>query len=242
MMKIIIKESYEDLSKEAARVIKREMQKKPNLVLGLATGSTPIGLYKELIRRHKEGLSFSQITTFNLDEYFGLDSSHSQSYHFYMQKNLFDHIDIKPKNIHIPDGTVKDVKRYCAEYEEIIKRVGGIDLQILGIGSNGHIGFNEPGSLFTSRTHLTKLTESTIKDNARFFEKKEDVPRFAITMGIQTILEAKEIILLASGQNKADAVAKSIEGQITSQVPASILQKHPNSIFILDKAAASQLK
>ena len=215
MMKIIVKESYEDLSKEAARIIEREMQKKPNLVLGLATGSTPIGLYKELIRMHKDGLSFSQITTFNLDEYFGLDSSHPQSYHFYMQKNLFDHIDIKPKNIHIPDGRTEDAKRYCAEYEETIKGVGGIDLQILGIGSNGHIGFNEPGSPFTFRTHLTKLAESTIEDNARFFEKKEDVPRFAITMGIQTILEVKKIILLASGQNKANVVARSAEGPIT---------------------------
>lgn len=242
MMKIIVKESYEDLSKEAAKIIEREMQKKPNLVLGLATGSTPIGLYKELIGMPKEGLSFSQITTFNLDEYFGLDSSHSQSYHFYMQKNLFDHIDIKPRNIHIPDGMVKDVKKHCLEYEKVIKQAGGIDLQILGIGSNGHIGFNEPGSLFTSRTHLTKLTESTIEDNARFFEKKEDVPSFAITMGIQTILEARKIILLASGQSKADAVAKSVGEQITSQVPASILQKHSNSVFLLDKAAASQLK
>lgn len=241
-MKIIVKESYEDLSKEAARIIKREMQKKPNLVLGLATGSTPIGLYKELIRIHKDGLSFSQITTFNLDEYFGLDSRHPQSYHFYMQKNLFDHIDVKPENIHIPDGKIEDVKRYCAEYEETIKRVGGIDLQILGIGSNGHIGFNEPGSPFASRTHLAKLAESTIEDNVRFFEKKGDVPRFAITMGLQTIFEAKKIILLASGQNKANAVVKSAERPITSQVPASILQKHSNSVFLLDKAAASQLK
>lgn len=242
-MKIIIEKNYEDLSKQAAEIIKQAIQEKLNLVLGLATGSTPIGLYQKLIQMYKENvLDFSKIITFNLDEYLGLPANHSQSYHYYMKKNFFDNINIDSKNIHIPDGETRDVKALCRDYEQDIQNVGGIDLQILGIGSDGHIGFNEPGTPFNSRTHLAKLAQSTIKDNSRFFEKEEDVPKFAITMGVQTIFEAKKILLLASGENKAISIAKALEGPITSQITASILQKHQDTIVILDEKAASKLK
>ncbi|MDI6602679.1 MAG: glucosamine-6-phosphate deaminase [Patescibacteria group bacterium] len=242
-MKVIIKENYEELSKEAAEIIKEAIQKKPNLVLGLATGSTPLGCYQELIRLYqKEGLDFSKVIIFNLDEYLGLSADHPQSYNYFMQENLLNHINVKQENFHIPLGIIKNIEKFCQEYEEEIKKAGGIDLQLLGIGSDGHIGFNEPGTPLNSRTHLAKLAESTIKDNSRFFEREEDVPRFAITMGVQTIFEAKKIVLLASGENKADAVAKALEGPITPQITASILQKHPDTIVILDQAAASKLK
>ena len=242
-MKVIIKKNYEELSKEAAETIKEAIQKKPNLVLGLATGSTPIGTYQELARMYREkGLDFSKVVIFNLDEYLGLPADHPQSYNYFMYENLLNYININRENFHIPDGMTKNIEKFCQEYEEKIQKAGGIDLQLLGIGSDGHIGFNEPGTPLDSRTQLVKLTESTIKDNSRFFEKEEDVPRFAITMGVQTIFEAKKILLLASGENKAEAVAKALEGPITSQITASILQKHPDVIVILDEAAALKLK
>lgn len=242
-MKIIIKKNYDALSKEAAKIIGEMIKEKPDIVLGLATGSTPIGCYQELIKMHKdEGLDFSQVITFNLDEYLGLGASHKQSYNYFMYEKFFNHINLNHKNVHIPDGTTKDVEQFSKAYEEKIKASGGIDLQLLGIGSDGHIGFNEPGTPFKSRTHLAKLEESTIKDNSRFFEKGEVVPESAITLGIQTIFESKKILLLASGENKAKVVAKFIEGPLTPQVPASVLKKHPNAIVILDKAAASKLK
>jgi len=242
-MKIIIKKDYDELSREAARIVKEAVQTKPDTVLGLATGSTPIGCYRELIKMHEEeGLDFSQVTSFNLDEYQGLPADHPQSYNYFMYENLFNRVNINPKNIFIPDGMTENVEKFSKEYEEKIKEAGGIDLQILGIGSDGHIGFNEPGTPLDSRTQLVKLAESTIEDNSRFFEKKEDVPRFAITMGPQTIFEAKKILLLASGENKAEAVARLIEGPITPQITASVLQKHPNTIVILDEKAASKLK
>ena len=242
-MKVIIKKNYEELSKEAAETIKEAIQKKPNLVLGLATGSTPIGTYQELARMYREKeLDFSKVVIFNLDEYLGLPADHPQSYHYFMYENLLNHVNINQENFHIPDGMTKNIEKFCQEYEEKIQKAGGIDLQLLGIGSDGHIGFNEPGTPLDSRTQLVKLTESTIKDNSRFFEKEEDVPRFAITMGVQTIFEAKKILLLASGENKAEAVAKALEGPITSQITASILQKHPDVIVILDEAAALKLK
>lgn len=242
-MKIIIKKTYEDLSKEAAKIIKEAIQTKPNLVLGLATGSTPIGTYQELIRMYKEGtLDFSKIITFNLDEYLGLAAKHPQSYYYFMYENLFNHININSQKIHIPDGMTKNVEEFCQKYEKEIQRASGIDLQLLGIGSDGHIGFNEPGTPLNSKTQLVKLASPTIKDNARFFKRKEDVPRFAITMGVQTIFEAKKILLLASGKNKAEAVVKFIEEPITSQITASILQKHPDTIVILDESAALKLK
>lgn len=242
-MKIIIKKNYEELSKEAAGIIREGIQKKPNIVLGLPTGSSPLGCYGELIRMHKEEeLDFSQVVTFNLDEYLGLPPDHPQSYNYFMYENFFNHVNVNNKNINIPDGMTKNVEALSIKYEESIKEAGGIDIQLLGIGSDGHIAFNEPGTPLDSRTHMAELAESTIKDNSRFFGKEEMVPKFAITMGVQTIFEAKKIILLASGENKAEAVAKSIEGQITSHITASALQKHPDAIIILDEAAASKLK
>ena len=242
-MKILIKKTYEELSREAAEIIKKAIQAKPNLVLGLATGSSPLGCYQKLAQMHKEeNLDFSKITIFNLDDYSGLPPDHEQSYCYYLYENFFNHVNLNSENIHIVDGMAKNVEMYCQEYEDKIKKAGGIDLQLLGIGSDGHIGFNEPGTSFDSRTHLAELAQSTIKDNSRFFEKEGDVPRFTITMGSQTIFEAKKILLLASGENKAEAVAKFIEGPITPQITASILQKHPNTTVILDEAAASKLK
>ena len=242
-MEVIIKENYEEMSKEAAAIIRDAIHLKPNLVLGLATGSTPIGTYKELIRMHEAGeLDFSKVVTFNLDEYVGLPSTHDQSYHYFMHENLFNHININPANVHVPSGVVKDFDRYCQWYEDEIAKVGGIDLQVLGIGSDGHIGFNEPGSSLASRTRIVTLTEDTIKDNARFFESEEDVPRFAITMGVGTIMEAGLCLLLANGEKKADPVEALVEGPITSQVTASALQMHPNATVIIDEAAASKLE
>ena len=242
-MEVIIKENYEKMSEEAAAIIRDAIHLKPNLVLGLATGSTPIGTYKELIRMHEAGeLDFSKVLTFNLDEYVGLPSTHDQSYHYFMHENLFNHININPANVHVPSGVVKDFDRYCQWYEDEIAKVGGIDLQVLGIGSDGHIGFNEPGSSLASRTRIVTLTEDTIKDNARFFESEEDVPRFAITMGVGTIMEAGLCLLLANGEKKADPVEALVEGPITSQVTASALQMHPNATVIIDEAAASKLE
>ncbi|NPU97125.1 MAG: glucosamine-6-phosphate deaminase [Candidatus Omnitrophica bacterium] len=242
-MEVIIKANYDEISLEAANYVKRLVQNKPNCVLGLATGSTPLGLYKELIRMHREeGLDFSKVYTFNLDEYYGIPHSHEQSYHTFMQENLFQHINVQPERIHVPSGTAEDVKAFCQWYEDEIKRLGGIDLQILGIGRDGHIAFNEPGSSLGSRTRIKTLTQETIEDNARFFGSKDLVPRYAVTMGVGTIFEAKEIILLANGANKAETIAKAVEGPVTAQVTASILQLHPNTIFLLDEAAASKLE
>jgi len=241
-MEVIIKETYEEMSVEAANIIKDAIHLKPNLVLGLATGSTPIGTYKELIRMYKAGeVDFSKMVTFNLDEYVGLPTTHDQSYHYFMHDNLFNHININPVNVHVPSGIVKDFDSYCQWYEDEIDKVDGVDLQVLGIGSDGHVGFNEPGSSLASRTRVVTLTEETINDNSRFFEKKEDVPRFAITMGVGTIMEAGLCLLVANGEKKADPVATLVEGPITSQVTASALQMHPNTVVILDEAAASKL-
>ena len=252
-MLVVVKEDYDSMSKEAARIVADRIRRKPNLVLGLATGSTPLGLYKELIRLHKEeGLDFSKVVTFNLDEYIGLPPEHEQSYHYFMWENLFKHININPANVHIPQGMFGDLKispyetdpkieAYCRWYEEEIKKYGGIDLQILGIGANGHIAFNEPGSSLGSRTRIKTLSERTRKDNSRFFKSLDEVPKYAITMGIGTIMEAKEIILLASGKNKADAVKAAVEGPITAMCPASMLQMHRKAILIVDKEAASKL-
>lgn len=242
-MQVIIKDTYEEMSKEAAEIIRDAIHLKPNLVLGLATGSTPVGTYRELIRMHKAGeLDFSKVVTFNLDEYVGLPSTHDQSYYYFMHENLFDHVNIGTANVYVPSGVAKDFDRYCQWYEEEIAKAGGIDLQVLGIGSDGHIGFNEPGSSLASRTSIVTLTEETISDNSRFFERMEDVPRFAITMGVGTIMEAKHCLLLANGEKKADPVAALVEGPITSQVTASALQMHPHATVITDSSAASKLK
>lgn len=241
-MKVIIVKTVEGMGRRTAQLIADEMKRHATPVLGLATGSTPIPVYKELIRMHKEeGLDFSTTITFNLDEYVGLSPDHDQSYRYFMNKNLFDHININKKNTHVPDGLAKDIEKFCRDYEEMIADVGGIDLQLLGIGANGHIGFSEPGSSLASLTQMTILTQRTIEDNARFFKRKEDVPTKAITMGIGTILNAKNVVLVANGANKADAIAKSAEGPITSMVPASALQLHRFATFVITEDAASKL-
>ncbi|UCG16109.1 MAG: glucosamine-6-phosphate deaminase [Phycisphaerales bacterium] len=242
-MEIIISETYDEMSRLAADMIKHQLLKKPSSVLGLATGSTPVGLYKELIRLHKEqGLDFSQVITFNLDEYLGLPPSHDQSYHYFMDQNLFHHVNVTPNNIHVPYGHTEDIEEFCQWYEDQIERAGGIDIQILGIGGDGHIAFNEPGSSLGSRTRLKTLTKQTIDDNARFFENEADVPRFAVTMGVGTILEARKIIMLANGAKKADIVAQALEGPVTAQVSASALQLHPDVVVILDAEAGKTLR
>lgn len=242
-MRVIIERNYDAMSRKAAEIVAEVMRAKPDCVLGLATGSTPIGLYKELIRMHKEeGLDFSRVRTFNLDEYYGLAPDHPQSYHYFMHQYLFDHINIHPQNINVPSGVVEDVEAYCAHYEQMIKEAGGIDVQALGIGRDGHIGFNEPGSSLASPTRLVALHEQTIKDNARFFEAEEDVPRFAITMGVGTVMEARRCLLLASGSKKAKVIAQAVEGPITSHITASALQMHPDTIVIVDEEAASDMK
>ncbi|MCK4525867.1 glucosamine-6-phosphate deaminase [candidate division WOR-3 bacterium] len=242
-MRLIIKKDYRAMSKKAAKIVAEQIREKPDSVLGLATGSTVIGTYKELIRIHKkEGLDFSEVTTFNLDEYYPIPSTHPQSYHYFIHKELFNHINIDPDRIHIPDGLVKNTNAFCQWYEDEIKKAGGIDLQLLGIGKDGHIGFNEPGSSLGSRTRIKTLTAQTIKDNAQFFKKKEDVPKFAITIGVGTILDAKRCLLLASGKNKAKVLKKAIEGPITAQVTASVLQMHKELLVIADEEASSALE
>lgn len=242
-MEIIICDAYEDMSKAAAKAVAQVLNAKPDAVLGMATGSTPLGLYQELVRMHKEeSLDFSQVTTFNLDEYVGLPVTHSQSYHYFMHENFFKHVNIPPQNIHIPSGTTQNYAAFCEWFENRIEEAGGIDLQILGIGSDGHIAFNEPGSSLNSRTRLKTLAEPTIDDNARFFEKREDVPIYAITIGVGTILEAKTLLLVANGENKAKAVAAAVEGPVTSMVTASALQLHPDTLVFLDRPAAGELQ
>lgn len=242
-MEVIITKDYDELSKQAAQLFRRQIVLKPNSVLGLATGSTPIGLYNELVRMHvEEGLDFSKVVTFNLDEYLGLHPSHEQSYHYFMHQHLFSKINISPANTHVPHGHTQRILEFCQWYEDQITAAGGIDLQVLGIGTDGHIAFNEPGSSLGSRTRLKTLTKQTIEDNARFFDNPDDVPRFAITMGVGTILEARQIVLLASGANKADIVAEAIEGPVTAQVTASALQLHRHVTVLVDEAAASKLK
>jgi len=244
-MRVLIAKDYEEISKKAADIVKDLIQRKPDCVLGLATGSTPVGLYRELARLHREeGLDFSRVTTFNLDEYYGLSPEHPQSYRCFMNENLFNGININKKNTFVPEGSVKmeEVEDFCRKYEERIKQAGGIDLQVLGIGGDGHIAFNEPGSSLNSRTRLVALDEQTINDNARFFESSEDVPRFALSMGVGTILEAMEIIFLANGVKKAGVVAEAIEGPITSMVTASALQLHPRVTALLDEDASDSLR
>lgn len=242
-MDIRIVASYEDLSKAAAKEVRNVLNTKPNAVLGLATGSTPLGLYQELVRMHQqENLDFSQVTTFNLDEYVGLGREDKQSYHHFMHENLFRHINIAAQNIFIPSGTTDNYEAFCAWYEQRIVECGGIDLQILGIGSDGHIAFNEPTSSLGSRTRIKTLAKQTIDDNARFFDRPEDVPVYAITMGVGTILEARKILLLVAGENKAEAIAQAVEGPVTSMVTASALQLHRDVTTYLDKAAAQKLK
>ena len=242
-MEVIIQKDYEHLSKVAARMVVDILNAKPDAVLGMATGSTPLGLYQELVRLHREEhVDFSRVTTFNLDEYVGLSVNHPQSYHYFMHENFFRHVNIQPQNINIPSGTTSNYQAFCEWYEERINACGGIDLQILGIGSDGHIAFNEPTSSLTSRTRLKTLAKSTIDDNARFFDQREDVPVYAITMGVGTILEAQQLLLLASGNSKAGAIARAIEGPVTSMVTASAIQMHSDVTVVVDEDAARELQ
>ena len=241
-MKLIQTGTYEELSQMAAAQIISKIQANPRLNLGLATGSTPTGVYKRLIQDHeKNKTSYKQINTFNLDEYIGISKKDPNSYHYFMCENLFDHIDIPLDHTHIPDGTAKDLDEECRRYEMFIQEHGGIDLQILGIGQNGHIGFNEPGTSFSSRTHIINLAESTRKANSRFFESLEDVPTQAITMGIASIMESKEIFLFVSGASKAEALARLMNGEVSEQFPASILKNHQNVTIFADKEASALL-
>ena len=241
-MRFIVTKDYNDMSRKAANIISAQIITKPNCVLGLATGSTPVGTYKQLVEWYNKGdLDFSEVSTVNLDEYRGLDHDNDQSYYYFMMNNLFKHVNIDLSRTHVPDGTEADPEKACADYEEIVKSYGGIDLQLLGLGHNGHIGFNEPADDFPKVTHCVDLTESTIKANARFFEKIEDVPTQAYTMGIGTIFKARRILLIASGKDKAEIVKKAFCGPIDPQVPASILQLHPDVTVVLDEDAASLL-
>ncbi|NLM85107.1 MAG: glucosamine-6-phosphate deaminase [Clostridiales bacterium] len=228
------------VARAAAAVFSAQILKKPDSVLGLATGGTPVDTYKELIKLHQDGiLDFSQVTTFNLDEYEGLPTSHPESYVAFMKRNLFDHVNIKQSRL--PDGLNKDHQKECAAYDEEIRQAGGVDLQLLGIGNNGHIGFNEPSDHFVYDTNLVDLTPSTIKANRRFFDSEDQVPRKALSMGIGTIMEARSILMIALGEGKAEVVQKMVEGDIDPQVPASILRAHKDVTVLLDRAAASKL-
>jgi len=242
-MEIIIQPDPEAASRLAARVIARLLREKPGAVLGLATGSTPLLLYRELIRLHATGeADFRRVRTFNLDEYIGLPPEHAQSYHSFMWENLFRHINIDPQNVHLPDGLAADVPAFCAHYEEQIRAAGGIDIQVLGIGTDGHVGFNEPSSSLASRTRIKTLTGQTRRDNARYFGSEAQVPHHVITMGVGTVMDARQCLLLAFGTAKAPAIAAAVEGPITAMNPASILQMHPTAKVFLDEAAAASLK
>ena len=241
-MKIIICKNYDEISKVASNLICDEINKKPDITLGLATGSSPIGTYKELINLYNEGkVDFTKVKTFNLDEYYNLSKSNKQSYDYFMKENFFNHININLNNTHIPNGLANDIETECKEYDLSILNNGGIDLQILGIGSNAHIAFNEPSNTFKVGTSLVNLTQSTIQANSRFFEKIEDVPTQAISMGIGSIFKAKKIILIASGKSKAEAIYKTLNEDINPQVPSSILQLHNDVTLILDEDSASML-
>ncbi len=242
-MEVVISENFESATAMAAGVIKQAIMRKKNLVLGLPTGKTPLRLYAELIRLHKIGqLDFSEITTFNLDEYVGLSTDNPSSYACYMRSNLFDHINISMNSVNIPDGLADDSALHAKEYEEKIKGAGGIDLQILGLGEDGHIGFNEPSSSLASRTRVKTITESTLLANSKYFRKPDEQPRHVITMGVATILDAKKIIVLAEGSQKSRAVAQMVEGPVSAMFPASALQMHPNVTVFIDKNAAKRLK
>lgn len=241
-MDIIITKNYKTMSRMAAELIIKQIKKKPASVLGLATGRTHIELYRELVKAHrKKRVRFKKVKTFNLDEYVGLNRSDQRSYHSYMKQRLFRGLDLPKENEYILDGKAENLKKECARFERLIKQAGGIDLQILGIGRNGHIGFNEPGSSFGSKTRPVKLTASTRRANAKYFGGINKMPKAALTMGIGTIMRAKKIILLASGNEKAAIVARALQDKVSRQTPASILQKHPNCVVILDQSAAKMI-
>lgn len=233
MMKFITVDSYEKLSRDAANIISAQVIMKPDCVLGLATGSSPVGTYRQLIKWYEKGdLDFSETVSVNLDEYVGLTGDHPQSYRRFMQENFFDHINIKPENTFVPNGVADDLNKECEEYDAHIKKLGGIDLQLLGIGVDGHIGFNEPSDVFDKNTHVVDLHDSTIKANSRFFESENDVPKQAVSMGMVSIMQAKKILLIANGPQKKDILKKAFEGPITPTLPASLLQLHPDVTVI----------
>ena len=240
-MQIIKAKDYSEMSRRAAQIISAQILMKPDCVLGLATGSTPVGAYKQLAEWYSQGeLDFSAVTTINLDEYKGLSRDNDQSYYYFMNEHLFSKVNIDKNRTFLPDGTEADSETACRKYNEIIHATGGADLQLLGIGHNGHIGFNEPGDCFEKQTHCVPLSERTIQANTRFFASEKDVPRQAYTMGIQTILSARKILLAASGEDKADAVKAAFYGPVTPRVPASILQFHPDVVLVADEAALSK--
>ncbi len=241
-MKILRVKDYREMSRTAANIISAQVILKPECVLGLATGSSPEGTYRQLVEWYGKGdLDFSRVTTVNLDEYKGLTADHEQSYARFMHRHLFDHVNVDPARTFLPDGSEPDSERACADYDAVIERVGGVDLQLLGLGRNGHIGFNEPDSAFAPRTHCVRLTASTIEANRRFFERAEDVPREAYTMGIGTILRAKKILVVVSGEDKAEALRAVCRGPVTPSMPGSILQFHPDVTIVADEAALSRL-
>lgn len=238
-MKLIIEKDYESMSKAAGEIFIEAITNKPDIVLGLATGSTPVGMYKEMISAHKEkGLDFSNVKTFNLDEYVGLSEEHPSSYGYFMNDELFNHININKENTHIPNGKAENIEEYCKRYDEMINQAGGIDIQVLGIGENGHIAFNEPDEELSVGTSIVKLTENTIEVNSRFFDSMDEVPKTAITMGMGSILKAKKIVLLASGKKKAPVIKRLLsDNKVTTQLPVSFLLLHPDVTVIVDEAA-----
>lgn len=242
-MRIYKAKDYKDMSRKAANILSAQVIMKPNSVLGLATGSTPIGLYEQLVEWYRKGdLDFSGVRTVNLDEYKGLDASNDQSYAYFMNAHLFGKVNIDKANTYLPNGLAKDDEEECERYTNLVYSLGGVDLQLLGIGRNGHIGFNEPGEVFDKEVHCVNLTESTIEANKRFFESADKVPKQAYSMGIKTIMHAKKILVVASGEDKADAIAKSFYGKITPQVPGSILQLHNDVVLVADEAALSKIE
>lgn len=242
-MRVIILDDAEQVAEKGASFFLQQLKRKPDSIFGLATGSSPVALYKRLIDAHKQqGVSFSKVRTFNLDEYLGLSGGHNQSYRYFMQQCLFNHLDIAPEATHVPDGATLDPVNACREYEQRIAECGGIDIQLLGIGRNGHIGFNEPSSSLASRTRIKTLTKETIEDNARFFSIGETQPTLSLTMGIGTIMDATQVVLIATGDSKAQAVKDTIEGSVSASCPASMLQLHPNAVIVLDVDAASSLR
>ena len=241
-MRIYCEKDYNAMSRRAAAIIAAQVVAKPDCVLGLATGSTPVGAYKQLIEWNKQGdVSFAEVRSVNLDEYYGLAPEHDQSYRYFMRTNLFDHVDIEAENTNVPSGLAADPAAECARYEQTVADLGYADLQLLGLGRNGHIGFNEPCDHFPVATHLVDLTQSTIDANARFFASADDVPKQALTMGIGTIMKARKILVVANGADKADAVWKAFAGPVTPEVPASILQLHPDVTLVGDGSALSKL-
>ena len=242
-MRIYLEKDYDAMSRRAASILAGEIIHNPACVLGLATGSTPEGAYKYLVDWYQKGLlSFKNVLSVNLDEYVGLAPTHDQSYRYFMQSNLFDHVDIAAENTRVPDGLTKDPKAFCAEYDAYIRSLGYVDMQLLGIGRNGHIGFNEPGDCFVKETHVVDLAESTIQANARFFQSMDEVPRQAYTMGMKGILSAGKILLLAAGESKADALYQALYGPVSPRLPASILQLHRDVAVIADQGACARLR